>query len=480
MGQGFGTTIFFLSAIVTSLIYLRVKGIRQNAKSLVMLGVAVAASLPFALYGFRGINLLLILFTTLSCLLWVMYSCRTSLSQKLSGLIVADVLNQVFVAPFANFPRFFTQPPKVLRGSGKKAGTSVLLTLLSIIVCTPILLLVISLLSSADEGFRLFLKDFEQFFSGFHPVRYTLELIFGIPLAAYIFGAVFGNAFKRHTSKLNVEVFLQAFQDIHLFPKVTFYIPLALLAILYGAFFILMYSYLFSGLHGQLPVTYTCAEYARQGFFELCVVAFINLVVLAMVWLFAKRGPQEHPRSLRCLSGLLALLTCVLVVTAISKMWLYMQTYSLTPLRVYTSWFMILLLLVFLLLVAWHVKPFNVARPIIVLTFVFALGLGVTNTSGIIADYNVNRYLSGQTATMDVPLLSELGDSAIPALYRLEQDAPDSSVREEATRIIIGINEARQRNAFYYKEGLTTWNAWQTQNLQSLRASWLYSQGPER
>ena len=44
----------------------------------------------------------------------------------------------------------------------------------------------------------------------------------------------------------------------------------------YLLFIGLQARYLFSAFFGILPEAYTYAQYARQGFFELCVIALLN------------------------------------------------------------------------------------------------------------------------------------------------------------------------------------------------------------
>ena len=474
-GAGFGTTVFFLVALAVSFAYLQSKDIKQNKSSLLMLLVAVAGSMPFALNGSRDINALLLLFESAACLLWVMYSCRTSISNKLSGLIIGDMFNQVFVVGFSNILRFFSQPFKRLQ-RGSKVLKLIIFAGIGFIVCIPIFFLVTVLLSSADDGFREFIVKFFNYLERIDVFDIFFKLVFGIPVAAYIFGVVFGNFAKQHVHHFSGDGFLSTFEKAHALPRAAIYLPLGLFVTLYLVFFITMGGYLFSGMQGLLPVEYTYAEYARRGFFELCAVAVINLFILSAIWLLAKRSPRVYPLALRILSCLLAFLTCLLVVTAMSKMLLYIQTYDLSPLRLYTSCFMVLLLLVFSLLVAWHFKPFNVARPIIVLVCVFALGLGLTNTNGFIANYNVDRYLSGQADKIDIALLIELGDPAMPALIRLEQDTDDAAVSKEASHAIWRLNLNYRESLRIEDCGLTTWRAWHIQNLQSLRSDWLYAE----
>jgi hypothetical protein len=200
--------------------------------------------------------------------------------------------------------------------------------------------------------------------------------------------------------------------------------------------------YLFSAFAGVLPEGFTTyAEYARRGFFELCGVAAINLFVLAFTYSFAKRGAGEYPKALRIFTGLLCVMTELLVVAAVSKMLLYIDAYGLSQLRVYVLWFLVLLFIIFAILIIWHVKPFNAGRPIVVVSVCFLLALFLANTDGLIAKYNVWQYESGKVKTVDMSMLSRMSDAVLPYLARLQENAPDQLIRSDAAWAIERINE---------------------------------------
>jgi hypothetical protein len=486
-GAGIGTTLFFLLAIVATFFYLRAKGIAQNARSLLLLASALAGAAPFALYGFRDwVNLIFLLLEGLLCLLWVAYSCRTIIAQRLSGFIVGDLFSQVFIVPFTNLSAFFTRPFAGV-GTRRSLMLPVIFAVAGVIVCVPLFAIIISLLVSSDDAFRSFAENLFERFAVDEVMRYVFNFIFGIPVAIYIFGAVVGNVFRNHTAIISRDKLGHAFSAAHALPRAALYTPLVLLVGLYIVYFITMANYLFSGLFSELPGTYTYAEYARSGFFELCGVASINLGLLALIWLFARRDDGEHPLPLRLLAGVLSLLTCLLIVTAASKMLLYIESYGLTPLRVYTVWFMALMLLVFLLLVAWHIRPFNAARPIVVLVLVAVLTLGLVNTNGFIAEHNVQRYLDGRATEftesparpdytpegIDVAFLLRLGDPAIPALYELKEKAQDEKVRLAAADAIETICGPLHEDEWWPSQ--PGWPGW---NLASHRAASLYENTP--
>lgn len=107
-----------------------------------------------------------------------------------------------------------------------------------------------------------------------------------------------------------------------------------------------------------------------------------------------------------------------------------------------------------------HAWSFNVARPLIIVAVALTCALALTNTDGIIARYNANRYLSGQTTQIDVGLINSLSDAALPALYDLESNALDSEVRQEARdalkhRAVAG-SYAMDQEAQWYNWNVTT------------------------
>jgi hypothetical protein len=497
---GIGATLIFLVPLVAAYFYLRRKGFRTTRKSLCAFAVAVMGTLPFMLYGARDINAILIVFEFLAVVLWVAYTCRTTLKQFLSGLVIIDICRQVFVVPFVHCLELFASLGFFFRGKPALGiAKNLLLVCAGIVVFIPVLLIVLGLLTFADSGFYELISNLDKFFStldGNEYIRYFNQFLLGIPLACYIFGAIYGNykhssvyarlaaknecaAQTSKVSKISKAAYAaeacvhtshaqramraeRRIEKLHALPRLALYAPLACLVLIYIVFFMAMGSYVFSAWHGTVPTAFTYAEYARKGFVELCQVSFLNLVVLVVVYLFSARSATGRPRVLRVLAGLICALTCLLIATALSKMYLYVQAYGLTPLRLYSSWFMVVLLLVFLLLLAWHVRSFNVARPLIVGVTVLVLALGLANTDGIIAQYNVERYMTGKTQTIDVNMLDDLFPAAAPALYELKEYAPDAGVRDSAAHKIERYSYTRDETTRlfgpYGDEGWYYWN----------------------
>jgi hypothetical protein len=454
-----GRFLFFLLAACVTFVYMRSRGVRQNAKSLAALAVFILGDLPFLLYDGVDINFFLVVFVCAAFLLWIAYATGTEVSKTLSGFILSDWLNQTFAVPFANFGGLFgsvrerTQDASGVGGAGasgvggagggaapgaqsaRKGGGSrrgILHGVIGVAVSLPILAAIIALLVSADDGFGDFVSRLSAYLDFSHVGIYILEFVCGIPVACYLFGSVHGNVRKRKVDCVTAETTAKSLAGAHKIPSAAVCAPLVALNAVYVVFFIVMGNYLFSAFSGNLPGPYTYAEYARKGFFELCGVSAINLVLLAFVYAFMKRGAKEYPKAPRVLSGTLSVLTALLVTTALSKMLLYIDAYGLSRLRVYTFWFMIVLLLVFVALIVWHVRPYNAGRPIVLIAVVMTLALFLGNTDGLVARYNVNAYEAGRLETIDTEMLAQMSDAAVPWLAKLRDEAPDAQVRAQA------------------------------------------------
>ena len=465
---GLGVTLYFAVLLAITFVYLRHKGVRQSKLSLLFLGASVLGALPFVLNGPRDVNLALLLFECCVCLLWVAFSCGIAVSGRLSGFLAWDMINQALIVPFANYGRAFVSIVETLRHSkqdGRRAGATIAYALLGILIAAPVLVLAFVLLVNSDDVALAFARNtLTHIHLGLFGT-YALEFIFGIPVGCYLFGAVYGAVRRRRAETLTRESLETVAHKAQRLPRAALFAPLCCFAALYLIYFCAMGPYLFSALSGKLPAGYTYAQYARHGFFELCAVAFINLLILGFTWLFARRKPAEFPAALRALTGFLTLLSCLLIVTALSKMALYINSYGLSPLRVYTFWFMILLMTVFLIIGIWHLKPFNAGCPLILAALAFILVLGLLNTNGIIASYNVNCYLSGQTRTVDIELLTRLSDAAQPALRNLRDHAHDPAVRAQAQLAVAAHQSQKARDT----KDAGARRAWLSWNLQRLR-----------
>lgn len=122
-------------------------------------------------------------------------------------------------------------------------------------------------------------------------------------------------------------------------------------------------------------------------------------------------------KAIRIYSLLLSVFTIVLIISALSKMYMYIQTYGLTPLRVYTSWFMIILLLIFIAIILRQIfTKINCAKVITIIVISMSLIISYSNTDYLIAKYNISCYQAETLKELDIYALSELSNDGIVLL----------------------------------------------------------------
>ncbi|MDR3365319.1 MAG: DUF4173 domain-containing protein [Clostridiales Family XIII bacterium] len=454
LGAVFSNFLILMIALIGTAVYLRARGLRQTRRSACALAVCILGALPFLLYDATPLGPLLLLFDLFACLYWVCVTAGASVEARLSGFVLTDWANQVFAVPLSNFLGFFAGIKSASKNT--KRGKSVLIGAAGLCVAIPIIIGVTSLLIRADSGFERFADDFSKWASLDDIGVYLLELLGGIPIACYIFGAVYGNSHGRYTALLTKESAEQGLARAHRIPRPAILAPLAALCAIYILFMAVMGVYLFSAFAGELPDGFTYAEYARKGFFELCGVAAINLFILAFAYSFAKREAGEYPKGLRLLTGLLCVTTELLVATALSKMLLYIGAYDLSRLRVYVLWFLVLLFACFAILIVWHIRPFDAGRPITVAAVCLFLALVLANTDGLIAKYNVWQYENGHTKSIDFSMLSGLSDAALPYLDDLANNTRSEHILNSAAHEYIrkSVGEGLETRPRYYQRGM--------------------------
>ena len=351
-----------------------------------------------------------------------------SAEEKLGDMFVPEFFKANVLMPFSKLGAFFTA---AFSGGRRSWLKTALLLLLGLGLALVPVLLVVNLLQY-DAAFSKLLEDI---FSESLPeeiCKRLLYLLLAVAMAAFLMSCLCGSREHRMGRVLDRES-VAAFRIRRRFlPLIVGAAMLIPLLAVYGLFFFSQWPLYTSAFTGVLPKGYTYADYAREGFFQLCAVCAINGVLYLFVSLFTKKGQGEGVR--KALLTVLCLCSLVLAATAFSKMVLYVRTYGLTPKRVYASWGMILLVIAFLLaLLGAYWKKLNVTRALCGLFVVMFGCLCLVDTNALIADYNVRSYEEGRLEMVDTGVFWDLGDSAAPAAARL---VDDSEYGTEAKRFL--------------------------------------------
>ena len=351
-----------------------------------------------------------------------------SAEDRLGDMFVPEAFKADILMPFSKLSAFFTA---AFSGGRRNWLKTALLLLLGLGLALIPLLIVVNLLQY-DAAFSKLLDDI---FSENLPQAVfdrLLYLLLAVAMAAFLMSCLCGSREHRMGRVLDRES-VAAFRIRRRFlPLIVSAAMLLPLLLLYGLFFFSQWPLYTSAFTGALPRGYTYADYAREGFFQLCAVCAINGLLYLFVSLFTKKGQGEGVR--KALLTVLCLCSLILAATACSKMILYIRTYGLTPNRVYASWGMILLVTAFLLaLLGAYWKKLNVTRALCGL-FAGMFGLlCLVDTNALIADYNVRAYEQGRLEMVDTGVFWDMGDSAAPAAARL---VDDSEYGTEAKRFL--------------------------------------------
>jgi len=431
---GIDATIFAVSFILIEVFYLIVKKVRFKNVSYLLLAITLLSACNFILYSNFTLKYINFLFITFFAIYWLYYTCGMSLKGKISEFFVFDIVRMFLVAPFSNYvtgPLLLTKTSK-----NAKIAKSLFSIFLGLIIALPLTLIVIYLLARADAQFEHIWMYISKALIN-NIFTYIFQFIIGIPIAFYFFACFYGFVNKKHADILN-EANSTKFSNLLKFvPSLISYTAILPLCAVYLTFIVTQLPYFFSAFYNTLPQNYNFADYAKRGFFELCGVVFINLcVILLMVILTNCKEGANKAKGIRAYITIFSSFTLILIATALSKMFMYINAYGLTLLRVYTSWFMIALALTFMLIILKQFsQKLNLARTLLFTLSFWFLVLLFGNVDGLVANYNISLYQSGKFKTVDLNMTSELSDSAIPYIAKLIDD-PNTDVKANAKRIL--------------------------------------------
>lgn len=253
------------------------------------------------------------------------------------------------------------------------------------------------------------------------------------------------------------------------FPPVTLHTFLGAVSFVYLLYLFSQLAYFFSAFRGILPEGYTQAEYARRGFFEMCALCSINLLMVIIAIGQVRREPKT-PWLTKALCLFILVFSLVLAVCSASKMGMYIGAYGLTRLRVLTSVFMVCVAVALVCVAIWILAPRFPYMQIVVLA-VLAVGCftGWMDVDTQVARYNVDAYLSGQLTTVDVDHLGGLSEGAVPQLARL-LEAPDPQVQAEARAALADM--LREHYRVDWENGAIALEPWE----EPLLRSWTWTQ----
>jgi hypothetical protein len=227
-------------------------------------------------------------------------------------------------------------------------------------------------------------------------------------------------------------------------------------------------AYLFGGLDTLEASGLSYAEYARRGFAELVVVAFLAGSLIIGVDRLVRH------RTVGVLIGAvgLTLLTGVVVASAALRLMLYQDAYGWTELRLYVlatiGWLAVGSVAVLVAIVLDRVRW--VGHVLVIAALAVGLVLNVLGPARFITEQNVARLLdpslvppNGQTG-LDASYVADLGDDAVPSLVRA------LPALDGATATVLSESLSARLSELRDDPGLNAWQAWNAGRAAALAA----------
>lgn len=352
---------------------------------------------------------------------------------KLSLIRLLDMLRgglTIFATP-AGVVRFIGEQPLTQSTTRKKA--IMLASLRGILLALPFVVVFGVLLAKADAAFA-----------------HTLALIFDEKIIDLIIGHCLGIVFF---TLAGLVVFCGLLTHRPIFtvslprsPRIggtEIITALSILNGLFGLFVAVQFRYFFGGIDNIAEFTYS--EYARRGFFELVWVSVLCLPLLLGSERLISNNAVNFRTSYRVLAGIMILLLAAIMASAEHRMWLYIQQYGLTELRLYTSAFMLWLGFVFMWFAVTTLagKPARFLIGALSAAGVFLVGLHYVNPDALIVRVNFSRTDNKYDTSY---LVTSLSADAVPALIESLDHLPPAERLKTAKLLLHNWNTTRIPN----------------------------------
>jgi hypothetical protein len=297
--------------------------------------------------------------------------------------------------------------------------------LIGLIIGLPIVFIATILLVNADVAFKSVISLISKSFN-FNLEWILMRAIAFIIIFFPLYGFIYGLGKKKE--KMNEKKEKNKLQILDFIIVITVTSSICVVYIIYC---LSQLTYFISAFKGILPVDYTFAGYARKGFFECIPLGIINLLFIIALSVFTKTEENKKKSNLiKGYSSYIVVFTLFLVISALSKMCLYISVYGITVMRVYVAWFLIEGGITLLLIgIKTYYNKFKLTKNIFIVFTIMFLGLNYVNIDYRIAKYDADLYIIEKVNTLNA--FWELSDSALEPLLEI------SEINEDKTRSLL-------------------------------------------
>ncbi len=418
-----GAFILIVGIFTVAAIIIKLNSGRLSINSIIIAMSAIIVNLSLILSANKSIHTVSFIFFIFAFTYFIYSAFNNNIDGNFSNLMLIDVFKSSFVMPFASFGKVFV----AMFSKGNKNTYKSFLKIILGLIITIIPTIVVTSLLSFDKDFANIIENIFSFDLS-NTWGHIGSLILGIPVSMYIFGLYVSSANKKCES-INKTSCENSNKKAKFLPCITACSAVVPILVIYVIYFVSQFKYFCSAFASVLPENFSYAEYARAGFFQLLAVTIINALIILSLVLFSKRNSKVEEIALKVTTVLFCIATLILVCSALSKMIMYIDIYGLTPKRVYTSWFMIMIsLVVVTVIVKQFVHKFKVVPVASIICVIMVAVLSLVRVDAFIAKYNVDRYINNTLPSVDIELLDSLSEDSIEHMVKLKkyiQSQPD-------------------------------------------------------
>ncbi|MDE7477549.1 MAG: DUF4173 domain-containing protein [Lachnospiraceae bacterium] len=250
---------------------------------------------------------------------------------------------------------------------------------IGLVIVMPMVMFIAILLASADEVFRMLLRDILTFSIDIEVFENSIKIILMIIV---VFAVCYG-LFAYNTIAEN----RKAIDNMAITEKVNWdsYIAVTVNGVMCVMYLVFSVIQIFGLFLGKLPEGYTYASYARHGFFELVFVCLFNIILVLCTLAYF-----ESSRLLRTLLTMICGCTYIMTISSAYRMLLYISSYQLTFLRLLVLWGLVMIAIVMTgVLVCIYNQQFSFIRFLLMVLTTGWLCFSAVHPDYWIASYNI-------------------------------------------------------------------------------------------
>ena len=311
---------------------------------------------------------------------------------------------------------FFSAVKKNLENNRKiRFGKEIIPIIRGLMIATPLVLILGSLLASADVVFKQKLISFFANFS-IKSIQNYLSQFLLILVVAYLCLGVLIFTVSTNVSEMEREKEKRKPEKKYVLGFIETIIILGSVFSLFFSFMVIQFQYFFGG-HANIGIQgYTFSQYARRGFNGLIIVAFISLVLIVGLGKNSKRENRTQKWIFSSLTLIIVGFVEVILFSAFHRLTLAIDWHGYSRLRLYPKNFIFWLGFVLIAVVLLEIsrREHFVFMVFLIASVGYAASLILFNVDAAIVKTNVQRALEGKH--FNVTHLSSLSSDAIPTM----------------------------------------------------------------